>query len=219
MTVQHNIIFHTSCTHTHTHFNFHLEKVFPCLPRVTFREGECVYVKPTPLMCPQKGLRYRGDHRDWEEVAQKWAATKKCHSEWKLLNMPFGKPFLFFPEATAGNMLSAYFTFGFQGHVPPEAMAWERALKLIRVRFPCPGFHDGYFSPLPDRCTMTSLFTPKMSNAEWQFGNLHYLICMKLHGFFLSGMVCIVLPLHLSRAISVFIPHDIFFFKGEQLTT
>lgn len=60
--------------------------------------------------------------------------------------MPFGKPFFFLPVATAGNMLSAYFTFGFQGHVLPEAKAWERTLKRIRYHFPCPGFHDGYQS-------------------------------------------------------------------------
>lgn len=55
----------------HTRFNFHLENVFYRIPKVTFREGKCVYVSPTPLMCPHKGLGYRGDHRDGEEVAKK----------------------------------------------------------------------------------------------------------------------------------------------------
>lgn len=114
-----------------------------------------MYVSPTPLMCQQKGLGYRDDHRDGEEVAKKRAVTKKCHSEWKLLNMPFGKPFFFHLKLLPATCWVHILL--------PEAKAWERMLKLIRFHFPCPGFHDGYFSPLLDRCTMTSLFTAKMS--------------------------------------------------------
>lgn len=112
---------------------------------------------------------------------------KKCHNEWKLLNMPFGKPFFSFPEATVGNMLSAYFSFGSQGHVLSGVQAWESTLILICCRLLCPGCEKGYFS--------FNLTIPTLQKKKKTL-----IICMKLPNFplllfFLSSTVLLVLVL------------------------
>lgn len=61
---------------------------------------------------------------------KKETVTKKCHSEQRLLNMPFGWPFP--PKASVGDILSASTGFGPEKAIlPPPVLAPEKVVSLF----------------------------------------------------------------------------------------